>query len=239
MSKKPTNGALGRSNIAKARPTEVISHWSKLVEDYSTSTKEFYDLVEETLERRQIPKLETLRTERHEGGVLSAKREYLRLMRERYVFDICAAPFGTGFFFSWRFAQLPLLVTPFGLITLVVFLMIPLAVLIVATNFFAGLFFWILALGLGGLILRNVGDLPEFERMDKFISGIPGWGDIYQRFFRPVTYFRTDTGMMFKSAVHNAIMEAFDAVTESKGIILTEAERTPTMRDAFFGRVRT
>ena len=34
-----------------------------------------------------------------EGGILSGKRQYLRLRRERLVFDICSAPFGTSWFF--------------------------------------------------------------------------------------------------------------------------------------------
>lgn len=42
-----------------------------------------------------------------EGGLLSVKRDYLRLMRERLVFDICAAAFGTGYFFSFRFIEFP------------------------------------------------------------------------------------------------------------------------------------
>jgi len=37
----------------------------------------------------------------HEGGALSAKREYLRVLRREHIFDICAAPYGNGFFISW------------------------------------------------------------------------------------------------------------------------------------------
>ena len=224
--------------IEKARPTLVHGHWSYLVEDYSTSSKEFYDLVEQALERREVPKLEVLRTERFEGGVLSAKREYLRLMRERYVFDICAAPFGKGFFFSWRFAELPLLISPLALGTLGVASLIPFAILQSLVGFWFGFFLWLVLLGFGLLFLRSAGDIPSLEGLDRSISRIPGWGDIYQRFFRPVTYFRTDSGIMYKTAVHNAIMEAFDAVTAAKGIVLTEAQRTPTMRETLFGRLR-
>jgi len=36
-----------------------------------------------------------------EGGFITANRTYLRVSRGDILFDICAAPFGTGFFISW------------------------------------------------------------------------------------------------------------------------------------------
>jgi hypothetical protein len=39
------------------------------------------------------------------GGPASAKREYLQVGREKLIFDICGAPFGTGFFVSWWLAE--------------------------------------------------------------------------------------------------------------------------------------
>ena len=36
-----------------------------------------------------------------QSGIFSSRREYLRISREEYIFDICAAPFGTDFFVSW------------------------------------------------------------------------------------------------------------------------------------------
>lgn len=35
------------------------------------------------------------------------KRDYLRITRDRLVFDICAAPFAKGFFVSWWQIKLP------------------------------------------------------------------------------------------------------------------------------------
>jgi len=32
---------------------------------------------------------------------LSAKREYFRVQRKENIFDLCGAPFGKGYFFSW------------------------------------------------------------------------------------------------------------------------------------------
>ena len=56
-----------------------------------------------------------------------------------------------------------------------------------------------------------------------------GW--IYERIFAPTTYYAMDTAIMFQDAVHNAVMEVIDCVTENKGVrALTEAERKPIMK---------
>jgi len=39
-----------------------------------------------------------------EGGLVSPNREYLRIEVRGFRFDICAAPFGTGYSFSRRLA---------------------------------------------------------------------------------------------------------------------------------------
>lgn len=84
-----------------AAATNVISHWYHLIEDFQTSAQEFYTTVELAIKKRQVPNVKVFRVDWKEGGVFSAKREYLRVQWKEYVFDICAAPFGTGFFFSW------------------------------------------------------------------------------------------------------------------------------------------
>jgi hypothetical protein len=90
----------------KARMADIFSHWYHLIENFQASAKEFYAAVEAALQRRQIPDLKTSRVDWREGGLLSAKREYLRIKRKELVFDICAAPFGTGFFFSWALVSI-------------------------------------------------------------------------------------------------------------------------------------
>lgn len=82
-------------------PQVFIGHWSYMVAGLQVSPLEFYAAVEEQLDRWQIPHAKRERVDWREGGLLSAKREYLRVRRGEYVFDICAAPFGAGFFVSW------------------------------------------------------------------------------------------------------------------------------------------
>jgi hypothetical protein len=43
-----------------------------------------------------------------EGGSFSSKRIYLRVVRQGVTFDICGAPFGSGFFASWWLGDKPM-----------------------------------------------------------------------------------------------------------------------------------
>jgi len=69
-----------------------------------------------------MPNVTLSRVTHSQSGIFSAKREYLRVVRNEYIFDICAAPFGNGFFFSWWFgtrnrsvlARIPVLNTMLG-----------------------------------------------------------------------------------------------------------------------------
>lgn len=76
--------------------SSTFSHWDHLIEGSDATPMEFYKAVEEAIERRKIPDSSRSRIDYREGGLLSAKREYLRVKRLSYTFDICSAPFGTG-----------------------------------------------------------------------------------------------------------------------------------------------
>src|SRR5208282_564418 len=80
------NQIMGRNTIAKrAKPVEFISHDPLLIEAMKFSSQEFYARVEKALAARQIPDASVTRVDWKEGGPLSAKREYLRVQRERFV----------------------------------------------------------------------------------------------------------------------------------------------------------
>ena len=91
----------------KPRATDIFSKWHHSFENFQASPMDFYSKVELALQKRQIPDIKGSRVNWPEGGILSRKREYLRIRRKEYVFDICAAPFGTAFFFSWWLGELP------------------------------------------------------------------------------------------------------------------------------------
>ncbi len=86
--------------MATASLGVVISHWNILLEGLQASPLEFYIAVEAAIKKREIPDVETSRIDWRESGLLSARREYLRVTRGRFIFDICGAPFGRSFFVS-------------------------------------------------------------------------------------------------------------------------------------------
>ncbi|MES3017434.1 MAG: hypothetical protein V4721_06635 [Bacteroidota bacterium] len=84
-------------NNAVVAPT----HWHHHFANLNYSTQEFYAAIEQSVREKGIPDVHTGRKSYSEGGLFSANREYLRVIRKKKVFVICAAPFGKGFFVSW------------------------------------------------------------------------------------------------------------------------------------------
>lgn len=66
------------------------------------SAQEFYGAVEAAVKRKEIPDVKFSRVEFKEGGMFSAKREYLQIKRGDLSTYVCGAPFGNGFFVSSR-----------------------------------------------------------------------------------------------------------------------------------------
>ena len=101
-------GSFGTFGFWRRKKLEMLEDpKGLLIENFSTSADEFYRAVEDELAEKNVPDIELTRELFAEGGLLSSQRQYLRMRRERLVFDVCAAPFGTSFFFSVRFAQIP------------------------------------------------------------------------------------------------------------------------------------
>jgi hypothetical protein len=224
-----------------AKQANVISHWDQLIENLQASSLEFYNSVEKALEGRAVPEIHWSRVEHKEGGLASAKRQYLRTHRGKYAFDICAAPFGTGFFVSSWFTEPPL---PFAFIYTLVFLF---AVMITVN-----IAFWI-GMGIGvvmkgyafGIFLGGcsaIFGVPSFLWLvgnairqgtipgESTVLAMPLIGRIYERIFAPATFYAMDTAFMFQKAVHQAIQEVIECMKANKGVrALTEAERKPIM----------
>lgn len=214
----------------------VVSHWSTLIENFQASPLVFYQAVEGALARRQVPETKNSRLDYREGGLLSANREYLHIEREKLVFDICGAPFGTGFFVSWWLAEEEPYMNPvlrvvggFGLLAIAGFMLFQFGMII-------GLI--LLAIGLfGGLAAVSVAS-TESGFDDGIVRALPLVGTLYTRLFKPTTYYRIDTMHMFQTAVHNAVLEVIDTMTEGKGIrVLSESDRKPIMWE-FYAKER-
>jgi len=80
---------------------ELGQHWNHYFSDLQFSTQEFYSLIEQKINAQAMPDVEIQRVNYAETNILSNKREYLRIERKNDLFDICAAPFGAGFFVSY------------------------------------------------------------------------------------------------------------------------------------------
>ncbi|MCP4368561.1 MAG: hypothetical protein GY797_10690 [Deltaproteobacteria bacterium] len=157
----------------------LFSHWHQSIPNLQESPQKFYNNLVEAISLHNIPGIDISRIDYREGGVLSAKRLYLRVKRKELIFDICAAPFGNGFFFSW----------------------------------------WL-------------GDkLSMFWRL---VLVIPFLGIPLMATFRPETYFRHDTALMFQDSIAYAVYEVIDGITKAKGLRpLSELEKKPILSDFF------
>ena len=81
------------------------SHWLHDFPNLKHSASEFYSEVENALNARVIPQSTSSRISLNQTGIFSSKREYLRVVNGGQTFDVCAAPYGTGFFISWWYGE--------------------------------------------------------------------------------------------------------------------------------------
>jgi hypothetical protein len=212
---------------------EVIDHWYALVPSFNTSTKEFYEAIERELKERKVPGLDIASVEFAEGGIMSSKREYLRMTRERLVFDICAAPFGTAFFFSCRFAELPavirlwqLLVVLVGSLMIVALAFRYLGFILAPVVLLAGFVFVIYT-------LRNAVAMG-LKDLDATLVRSPVFGPIYENWFRRETYYRQDTRLMYRDTVNDVVKAKVEETTGAKGIKLIKYnESSPILGELY------
>jgi len=79
----------------------ILSNWHHFYDGLRASPQEIYFLIEKAINERELPGAVLSRVVYKEGGIFSARREYLRVRRKDHIFDLCAAPFGRGLFASW------------------------------------------------------------------------------------------------------------------------------------------
>jgi hypothetical protein len=202
--------------IVKQFADEVLDHRFSTANDFTLPPQEFYDEVEQAVVALKLPGLEISRQEYSEGGLLSAKRVYLRFIRERLAFDVCAFQFGTRYFFSCRTIYSPPRVRLWHF----------LAVGLVFGLAFAGLDRLLGAtlagVALAGLLValifmfRNLVAM-QLNDLDGLLLKIPALGPIYERFFRVDSYYRKDTRLMFLETIPPVVEQVVDEITLRKG----------------------
>ncbi len=220
--------------MANSFPANALSNWHYFFENIQASPLELYSSVERAIREREIPDTTPSRVEYWESGLLSARREYLRITRGGYVFDICGAPFGKGFFVSWWLAR----VTPSPIIAILMAGGVILLTWMVCMSGFGGILgFLIFPVALVAIFFLTGALLSQGEQdWAPYALAIPILGYLFERFFQPYTYYRVDTALMFQESVRSAVLEVLDGMTQAKGVrALTEAERKPILRGFYQG----
>ena len=215
---------------------DVLDHWIAFHDNFSFPPKDFFDAIQKELEARKIPGMEISHEEFAEGGMLSDKRIYLRLFRERLALYTCAAPFGTGYFFSCRTVYVPALVRLWHIIAAFTFfsivgwlLVIPLGIMFAAIAMVALMF--ALAGVLGNIASSSLGDL------DALLLKIPVVATIYEDWFRADTYYRQDTRLFYLQQIPNFIKELAEDITAAKGARLEQQYQLPPILGELYKRV--
>lgn len=221
----------------KKDENEVLQHSISIVPNFTYAAKEFYTAVEKALSDRRIPGLDISRVEYAEGGLLSHNRIYLRMMRERLMFETCAAPFGIDYFFSCRTIYRPA--------------EIKLWHVVVVLSFFGGLYLLLeryLGPNLAAVavvtlpialaqVFRNAIALGLAD-LDKVLLNTPAIGPIYERFFRKETYYRKDTRLAYLEIVPKLIEEIIAEITAANGAKLIRSYEHAPIFGELYKRVR-
>jgi len=210
---------------------QVLDGWIDIAQTFNFPPQEFYAAIEKELAARKFPTMEISREDFSEGGLLSDRRVYLRMFRERLAIYACAAPFGTDYFFSCRTVHVPALVRLWHILAAFAFLSV------IGRLFLPplGLMFTVIALvtlvfALAG-VLRNAAS-AALSNLDTLLLRIPVVSTFYEDWFREETYYRLDTRTMYLTQVP-AIVEALaQEFAAAKGVkLIRQTESTPILTE--------
>lgn len=215
---------------------EVVEHWYSLVSSEKFSSKEVYELIEKEIAAQKVPGLEIARIDLAEGGLLSDAREYLRMKRERLIFDVCAAPVGVNYFFSYRFYVEPVVVRIWEIaaVCAAISLLFYLTARVIGPLLGPSLLF--AAVVVFAWLMRNAIGMG-LRDLDATLLKSPALGSIYERFFRKDTYYRQDLRIAYGSIVSGIVKGEVEAVTAAKGVkLVREYSYSPIFGDLYAAR---
>ena len=208
---------------------EILDSWIVFADSFNFPPQEFYAAIEKEMTARKIPSMEISREDFSQGGLLSDKRIYLRLFRERLALYTCAAPFGTGYFFSFRAIYVPALVRLWHILALFLLfgvlggLLVKLLGLTLAVVAFVA-FLFAVATVFRNATAAGVGDL------DTVLLKIPIVSTFYENWFREDTFYRVDTRSLYLQTLPEIVRKLADEVTAAKGAkLLPQNGRLPVL----------
>jgi hypothetical protein len=218
--------------IAEAeRRNKLLKYSPELIPNLNYSPQDFYALVMKYVSAREVPAMEPQYLMMRQGGLATARRLYLQIRRDRMFIEICAMQFGNGFFVSERVFERrvpgPVLRMILGLFALtwvsifVWFWLGQMAAFLTFTGLIA------LALSIMRLAAGNAADT-----LDRALSDFPIIGSVYEWLFHPNTFFREDTNMAYREAVHDAVQEAKEQIQSHRGSRQSSAQASvPAVED--------
>jgi hypothetical protein len=205
---------------------EILDHWIAFHDRLNLSPKEFYATIEQELQARKVPGMEISSEQFAEGGLLSDRRIYFKLFRERLAIYTCAAPFGTGYFFSCRTVYVPALVRLWHILAALAFFGLVGDLLVKPLGlWFASVAMVALMFALAG-VMRNAAT-SAFADLDALLLKIPAVATIYEDWFRAETYYREDTRLFYLKQIPEVIKAVADEFMAAKGVKLEEQYQYP------------
>lgn len=207
--------------IWRTRKPQVLEHQATYLENFCISPGELYKAIEADLAERKLPDIDVSYVRFREAGLLSANREYLQVRRERFAYIVCAAPWGTSFFFSTRFTEIPCTLRVWEAVVVLAFL----GGLFLAYWHLLGLIWGIAIFVLNAVaavvLCRNFLAMG-WNRLDDLLLRLPVFGIIYELYLRPGTFYRDDTRGLFQNLVQSIVHRQIGAFTASSGLSLLE-----------------
>jgi hypothetical protein len=201
--------------IVRRRKPIIIHHWMVPLLDFSSDPEAFYKAIEDEFTARQVPEATLERIDFKQAGLLSGRRLYLRILRERMAVDLCSAPFGTSWYFSCRVCELPRILRVWELLVFVLGL----------CGFFA-LYWHLFGLHLGGIVMgSSVAFLliimlagRAYGTLDEFLVYIPIVGQLYEAYIRRDTYQQQDHRHIYGSLVNTIIRRKVTEFCQAGGV---------------------
>jgi hypothetical protein len=215
---------------------EILDSWILFADNFSFPPQDFYAAIDKEMAARKIPSMEISREDFSEGGLFSDKRIYLRMFRERLALYTCAAPFGTGYFFSFRAVYVPALVRLWHILAFFVFFGLIGSLLVMLLGFTFAVAAFITLMFAVAAVFRNatsagIGDL------DTLLLKIPIVSTVYENWFRDDTFYRIDTRSLYLQELPEIVRRLAEEVTAAKGAkLLEEHERPPVLRELYKSR---
>lgn len=201
--------------IRRRRKPVVHAHWFVPLLDFASDTDAFFQAVEEEIASRKLPGVSAERVEFRQDGWLSEKRTYLRFLRERVVVDVCSAPFGTGWYFSCRAAELPRMLSIWELLLFLLGL----------GGFF--LLYWqmfgliIGSIVMGGTVIFLLLVLltaRSWASLQEFILYLPVIGALHERFTRRDTYQLQDHRLVYAAMLESLLRAKVEEFAKAGGV---------------------